>query len=186
MKKMSGGQLTQIYDIAGKWQNTDRANFRKLGGLAPEDFGIKLDEHVVDCGQLVFCPKGWTVLPDKEQIPSRVQGIINWNSDLVKLHLSPNQKGGKRIKGNELRKELVEGKVPVYTAHVLDYLLANPSLIPEEWKGKAIFFWGTIYRSSGGNLYVRYFVWGGTGWSWGCSWLDNDWVGVNPSAASTS
>lgn len=61
---MTGGQLTQIYNIAtqqscgqngiqfliksgymadffaGKWQEENRSDFRKLGRLAPEDFGI--------------------------------------------------------------------------------------------------------------------------------------------------
>lgn len=32
-------------------------------------------------------------------------------------------------------------------ADVLDYLLEHPEKIPEEWKGKLVFFWGTIYRT---------------------------------------
>ena len=68
------------------------------------------------------------------------------------LHLDKGQQNGKWIVGNALRKVLA-GK-PVLNANVLDYLLANSHLIPEEWKGKATFFWG---RSTGpeGNLYVR-------------------------------
>jgi len=37
-------------------------------------------------------------------------------------------------------------------ANVLDYLLAHPELIPEDWKNKYVFFWGTIYRYSSGGL----------------------------------
>lgn len=67
MKNMTGGQLTQIYNIAtqqgcgqdevqfliesgymadffaGRWQEVNRTDFRKLGRLAPEDFGVKPD-----------------------------------------------------------------------------------------------------------------------------------------------
>lgn len=64
---MTGGQLTQIYTIAtqqgcgqdavqfliesgymadffaGRWQEVDRTQFRKIAKLAPEDFGVKPD-----------------------------------------------------------------------------------------------------------------------------------------------
>lgn len=33
-------------------------------------------------------------------------------------------------------------------ADVLDELLANPIRIPDEWKGKLVFFWGTTYSIS--------------------------------------
>lgn len=67
-------------------------------------------------------------------------------------------------------------------ANVLEYLLAHPDLIPEEWKGKAVFFWGTIYRDSDGGLYVRYLYWSGVRWSWVCNWLARDWIGHDPAA----
>jgi hypothetical protein len=65
-------------------------------------------------------------------------------------------------------------------------LLANPELIPEEWKGKFIFFWGTIYRNSDGSLYVRYLNWNGDQWNWNFNCLDNDWNDNNPAAVSAN
>ena len=59
-------------------------------------------------------------------------------------------------------------------------------LIPEEWKGKYVFFWGTIYRNSGGYLNVRYLYWGGDSWSWDYDWLDDDFHGHNPATLSAS
>src|SRR3989344_5319984 len=73
---------------------------------------------------------------------------------------------------------------PVLNANILDYLLANPQLIPEEWKGKAVFFWGTIYRyrHSYGHLFVRYLYWDGEQWLWDYRWLDFDFLGGHPAA----
>ena len=110
------------------------------------------------------------------------RGMVAINPSAITLHLSPNQKDGKVINGHDLRKEL-KGK-PVMDACELDYLLANPHLIPEEWKGKAIFFWGTIFRDSDGSLCVRFLIWHDGRWQSFYSWLDGDWDGDNPAALS--
>lgn len=68
----------------------------------------------------------------------------------------------------------------------MDFYLANPHLIPEEWKGKAVFFWGTIYRDADGHLCVRYLYWRGGGWDWGYRWLDYVWDGDGPAAVPAS
>lgn len=145
---------------------------------------IRMIEHVIDCDAPVFIPEKWEVLPDVEQLPNRILGQVKFDPKKVDLYLSLDQKNGKLIEGNKLRKGLVS--TSVYTAHVLDYLLANPYLIPEEWKGKAVFFWGTIYRNAVGNLCVRYLFWRGNGWCWDYLWLDNDWVDDSPAAVSAS
>jgi hypothetical protein len=62
----------------------------------------------------------------------------------------------------------------------------NSHLIPEEWKGKYVFFWGTIYRGSGDNLYVRCLCWGGGRWDWGYDWLGGGWDDGNPAAVPAS
>lgn len=106
----------------------------------------------------------------------------------IKLHLEPEQKNGytegevlaERFKNNGLN------------ANVLDYLLANPRAIPDDWKvdenGKTryIFFWGTIYRVSVGNLYVRCLCWGNGAWDWGGNWLSDDFDARNPAALLAS
>lgn len=61
---------------------------------------------------------------------------------------------------------------PVLNANVLDFLREHPELIPDEWKGKFTFFWGTIYRHRDGDLYVRCLYWDGGRWDWGCDSLD--------------
>ena len=135
-------------------------------------------EHVIDCDANPFVPKGWGVEEHHEG------GHFKWNVPQVQLFLSEGQRGGNVLEGNKLRKELA-GK-PVLNANVLDYLLANPHLIPEEWKGKYVFFWGTVYRSSDGRLFVRCLDWDGGRWGWICYWLDDVWRGINPAALCAS
>lgn len=130
-----------------------------------------------------FIPSGWEVR-QSDQIKSRVKGMWEVLVSKIALHFDPGQQGGKAIQGHNLKKKL-EGQ-PVLPAHVLDYLLAHPELIPESWKGKAIFFWGTIYRNADGDLYVRFLYWFGDRWAWGSYWLGSDWGGNNPCAVSAS
>lgn len=124
-------------------------------------------------------PKGWKVEEHRKG------GQFKWDASKVKLYLSEQQKKGKWIQGHKLLAEL-KG-MPVFNANLLDYLLANPRLIPEEWKGKCIFFfWGTTYRCSDGRLCVRCLCWGGGRWLWGFDWLDFDWHGYYPAAVPAS
>ena len=120
---------------------------------------------------------GWTIESHKKM------GKIEWNPDNIELYLSDKQKTG-HISGNELRKEL-ENK-PVLNACVLDYLLKHQDLIPDSWKGKNVYFWGTIFRSAHGNLCVRYLYWDDGRWNWHCHWLDNDWDAYEPAALLAS
>lgn len=145
---------------------------------------IKLVEHVIDCDA---DPKPYAGLKIEEH---KKGGQLVWNPALLHLHLSPNQQNGKVVVGHELRKELAREKV--LNANVLDYLLANPHLIPEEWKQdeqgrtRYIFFWGTIYRVSDGYLCVRYLYWSEGRFRGGNDWLDDGWGDQDPAAVSAS
>ena len=145
-----------------------------------DEFRKFLDKvvQVIDCNARPFVPEGWKVV---EHIKG---GKWEWNPGKILLYLSDGQKGGRCIEGNKLRKEL-KGK-SVLNANVLDWLLAHPEFIPEEWKGKYIFFWGTIYRDAGGNLVVRGLYWRGRRWYCYCRWLGSDWHAGHPAALSTS
>lgn len=145
---------------------------------------IKPIEHVIDCDADPFIPSSWKVEEHKKG------GPLALDLSKVKLHLSPNQQDDKAIEGKKLRKELASE--PVFNANVLDYLLAHPELIPEEWKKdekgntRYIFFWGTIYRDSGGGLCVRFLCFSGGRWDWDFSWLDLDWGDYYPAALRAS
>lgn len=136
-----------------------------------------IGNHIINTDAAPFIPDGWKVEEHKKM------GQLIWDPSKLSLYLSKKQQGG-CIEGNKLRKEL-EGK-PVMNANVLDYLLANPTLIPEEWKGKAIYFWGTIYRDYDGYLYVRYLCWCDVRWDWSCPWLDGAWDDNEPALLRAS
>lgn len=140
---------------------------------------IKYIEHLINCDVDPFVPSGWKVVEHKKG------GQMKWN--MVKqtdaLYLSKEQESG-AIEGKKLRKE-VESQ-PVLNANVIDYLLANQHLIPEEWKGKTVFFWGTIYCRSVGDLVVRFLHWRGDKWRWDCLWIDYVFDSGRPAALRAS
>lgn len=147
-----------------------------------------ISKAVIDLEADPFIPEIWSVEEHQKG------GVLEWDKDAQKeaLHLDTDQKNGKWIEGNKLREEL-KGK-PVLNAVVLDYLLSHPQIIPEQWKGKTVYFWGTVYRSQHGGLYVRSLFWfpGGPnwwdveGWSSSSRFLDLNWHGNDPAALSVS
>ena len=138
---------------------------------------ITYKEHIIDLDADPRIPyDGWKVEEHKKG------GQFAWNPAKVALFLSKKQQDGNSIEGNKLRKEMNDQTV--YNANLLDYLLDNPHLIPEDWKGKAVFFWGTIYRVSDGRLYVRCLIWNGGRWEQAIFWFGNDFDSDNPSAVA--
>jgi len=174
-------QLADTFENSG-WTADDITKLKQFGnlkGIKDILYGkaeIKYPEHLIDCDAEPFVPPGWSVEKHTKG------GSWKWNPKIT-LYLSKKQKKGGLILGNDLRKEL-EGK-SVLNANVLDWLLAHPELIPEEWKGKAVFFWGTIYRHARGPLCVRYLHWNGTGWGWSCDYLGRDFHSLYPAALAS-
>jgi hypothetical protein len=140
-------------------------------------------DHVVDCSATPYIPEGWEVRPE-DQIGSRFTGEFKLTREAVKLYLDAAQQGRGVVKGTQLVKRL-EGQL-VLPANVLDYYLANPDQIPDSWKGKLIFFWGTVYRSADGNLCVHCLRWAGGSWYWDYRWLGHEWHSASPAAVPAS
>jgi len=134
--------------------------------------------HVIDCDAIPFLLEDWKVESHRKG------GQVVWDPTNVVLYLDEAQQNRRLIEGNNLRKKLA--KMPVMNANVLDYLLDHPELIPEEWKGIYVYFWGTIYRSRLGGLGVRCLRWDGDRWNWNCRWLGNDWDSSDPVAVSAN
>lgn len=180
------GQMNQLGDAFEAHSMTpedvtklrSHPDFAMLRLFARGQAKIVLPQHLIDCDAAPFLPSGWTVEKHTRG------GQFEWNPTKVKLYLTKSQKPGKLVEGNKLRKEL-EGHL-VLNANVLDYLLAHPELIPDEWKGKAVFFWGTIYRYSDGDLFVRCLYWCGGRWGWSRHWLDLSFNDSHPAAVSAS
>lgn len=116
-------------------------------------------EYTIDCDAKPLEPISLTVADESKQFPNRVRGRLAFDPTKVKLYPSPIQQGGKYS----------------LNANVLDFYLANPHLILEEWRGKRVFFLGTIYRDSCSRLYVRYLFCCGIGWYSNHHLLDRNW-----------
>lgn len=140
---------------------------------------FKILENIIDCDAAPFIPNGWMMEEHQKG------GQFKWDKEAQKdnLYLDEEQQNGKFIEGNKLRKRLA-GK-PVLNANVLDYLLAHPHLIPEEWRFKVVFFWGTIY-CTGGSLCVRSLGWHPNKWDGHGRWLDHVWDSIHPAVLRAS
>jgi len=135
----------------------------------PPKIMIITRRHIIDCDINPLMPESWIKVVSHKRM-----GKIKWDPARVYFHLSPSQQNGKPIQGHKLREELANE--PVLNANVLDYLLANRELIPEEWKEKeSVFFWGTVYHFSTPHLCVRSLYWDGSQWNWDYRFLDSNW-----------
>ncbi len=118
--------------------------------------------RLIDCDAEPFVPDGYSVVRHREG------GQREFDPEQIMLQMYDSQHLG-GISGHDLRKKL-EGQ-PVLNACVLDYLLANPDLIPKEWmrdengNHRLIYFWGTIYHDSVDScLTVRWLAGSESGW----------------------
>lgn len=137
-------------------------------------------QHIIDCDADPSVPGGCKVVEHQKG------GQLKFDATQISLYLSAVQKSGDRIEGHKLRNELADK--PVLNVNVRDYLLANEHLIPEEWKGKTVFFWGTIYIDSNDCLIVPCMWWGGGEWRWSSDyrWLGGWWRDDRPAALRAS
>jgi len=136
------------------------------------------DNFIIDCDADPFVPDGLEVVEHHKG------GKFQFTPSVVSLYLSEQQKNSNYISGEKLREELKNKTV--LNANVLDWLIAHPHYIPEEWKNKFILFWGTIYRDSYGDLYVRCLYWRGGRWHWNHLQVDNDFYSYYPAALRAS
>ncbi len=138
-------------------------------------------QNFIDCDADPIVFPGWLSLEQH-----RKGGMLKWNIAKFMLHIVKEQESSrhKYIVGDYLREKLYE--MAVMNANVLDYLLANPHLIPEEWKIRRVFFWGTIYRDEKGSLFVRYLFWRKGEWRWYAKWLGDHWGELDPAAILVS
>ena len=177
-----GDTLAQFRQVfLGNAAIVDRQQFDHLKALVEVMISQSKTEHLINCDADPFLPSGWKGVEEHQR-----GGQLNWNKDVQKdaLFLASGQQKGSVLVGHKLRKELA-GK-PVLNANVLDYLLAHPELIPEDWKGKYVFFWGTSYRGSVGGLFVRYLYWCGGRWCWSFYWLGRGWGADGPASLRAS
>ncbi|MEA3249008.1 MAG: hypothetical protein U9Q03_01470 [Patescibacteria group bacterium] len=141
------------------------------------------EDQVIHCVEKPYIPDGWEYRRE-DQIASRFQGRLIWTPDSIRLHLVDGQRAG-RVKGFDLKEEL-EGQ-PVLPANVLYWQLEDSgNRISGSWKGKWVFYWGTIYRVPDGRPCVFCLYWRGGRWDRFFKWLDDYWASGNPAAVSAS
>ncbi len=131
--------------------------------------------YLIDLNADPYTPYEWSV------IEHRKGGQLKWDPEKILLFLSEKQQDGKVIKGDELYKEL--SCLPVLNANALDFLLDYSflNLIPVEWKGKTVCFWGTVYRNRFNGMYgVRVLCLRRYSWVWGWLWFEHDFGDCHP------
>lgn len=135
-------------------------------------------------------PRGFSTweIRELDQLPRRMTGLWTWDPSKVALYRSDRQQNHYNTiirgyeRGYEIARELWRKKIPVFGVQLLDYLLEHPHLIPSEWRRKAIFFWGTIYRHHSrwkidDSLCVRCLCWDWENdrWQWRYNWIGDLW-----------
>ncbi len=134
-------------------------------------------KHVIDCDSVPYTPSCWGL---EEHVNG---GQLEWNPDKVELYRDERQRKVKGLAGKDLRKSLSSKQV--MNANVLDYLLANPELIPNEWKKFTVYFWGTIYLGGEGPLFsIRGLCWDNGKWISVSGWLGANFLGYDMAAIS--
>lgn len=107
----------------------------------------------------------WKVSED--QFPGRVTG--KWVCRPEEILLIPAQDLAKSKSPSEVLNRFKH--MTVLPVHVMDYLIDGvPELTPIAWKGKKVFFWGTLFGSSD-DTWVRYMEWSEEDHKWTKQWL---------------
>jgi hypothetical protein len=183
-KEVSVSQAFELCNRIGRFAGSEaRAETVMRRLLGSDDAMLALirvvtdEERAVDLDADPVCPEGWQVAEHRKG------GRLEWSPDKARLFLAEGQRG-EGVVGRDLR-TAVAGENP-FNANLLDWLLAHPEEIPDSWKGKAVFFWGTVYRDRDGNLCVRYLYWVGGRWYWDYYWLDDRWNAGNPALVPAS
>lgn len=144
----------------------------------------------INCSLEPSIPGGWHIRSE-DQLPGRVtEPNLIWDPTRACFWLSDKQTEG----GVSTIKELIFKlkNEPVLPVNVLDFLLANPHLIPNEWKQdkqgriRYTYFWGTIYRDMNYDLCVRCLHWRDNQWRTGYGWRGVTWNEQTPAATYTA
>lgn len=157
--------------------------------------------HIIDCDANPYIPdKRWKVVNHRQlgmlewnpvglslsHLTIQERCEISWSSknvSLIKFGTMEKVEKGQRgadswmighyyISLEKLRLQIEAAEV--LNANVLDYLIAHPELIPEEWKKiKGIIFYGTVYKF--GGECVRFLRWRAGKWDWNFIYIDGWW-----------
>lgn len=128
----------------------------------------------IDLDRNPVIPEGLSIELHKKQ------GLFVFDSIKVKL-TKLLHKESSRFDQNKMRKIFKKASgLDAFNTVLLDWYLGYPENIPDDWKGKRIFFWGTLYKDVNGTNFVRYLEWNkykkswhsGTTMDYGCKMND--------------
>ncbi len=122
--------------------------------------------------------------PDADMLlhQHKPMGQLVWDPRRIYLLLSLGQMSVGYISGRRVREEIAHERV--LNGNLLDYLLLNQHLIPENWKRYEICFWSTIYKTANKlkspKSFVRCLIWGRGHWYCddvfgGWMWKEGSW-----------
>ena len=118
---------------------------------------IRLIHHIIDCDKEPELFRDWSILSHKKH------GKFSFSIEKITLYLPKGQRTNNCAQARKIYEEVYN--LPVLNVNVLYCLLNHKYLIPEEWKGMDIFFWGTIFRANKtGEDFVFYLFWNGEKW----------------------
>lgn len=110
-------------------------------------------------------PDGDGLVGEEEQDP-RSLVLTEINPGLIQL-VTALESGEDIVQGEEILTRLRASGNILLDIQILQTLLRDQECIPKSWKGKTVFFPGTILRNSSGCLgrrHVVYLYWNGHGW----------------------
>lgn len=120
----------------------------------------------------------WNIIEEQDK-----QSLTLTELDLNKVHFVDCLKDGEdNIKGEERLSRLKKMGAIRLDVKILQTLLKNQKLIPENWKQLYICFDGTVIRDPNGGRCILYMYWEDDRWNWQCNWLHSDYFINSPSA----
>jgi len=161
--------LYPIATIAQLFEALEKANFTPEDIIKLKDFndlagvrGLLYGWSKISCLECSINLDVSPFIPEGLKLESHCGGPAwEFSPAKVVLCLTDSQKE-KSTTGHDLLKEIVD--YHPLNANVLDYLLLRPELIPEDWKNKTIYFWGTIYSEPEDGPCVRFLYWKAGRW----------------------
>jgi len=164
MSKFSIGQMNQLGDALERYGITPEevtrfsSSSEILQGLLDVIRGrakVVMFRHIINCNVDPEVPDGWDVVDH-----IRGSDQFEWDRNRIGLHITRRKRVGGLYHGqpfgDEVQQDLRHRCLRVPNANIVDYLIAHPELVPEEWGADRVMFWGTVYRNPEGRLYVRY------------------------------
>lgn len=154
------------------------AVWNRLGGetgvqsILDRNSYVVVSKNVIDCDAQPWQPDYYNTGPDRQVEVHHKGGQLRWNPSQVGLYKNRGQfmEASYDYSGEMLLRDMADDNIRPMNACVLDFLLGNQHLIPEEWRSCVVYFWGTIYKEESFRIgesdkhYVRDMFWNGLCW----------------------